>query len=68
MSWKIVPAVTELCRPHPAHWNNQRRTGHDFAWPHFGHRKPSGHRSWIKYARQASSVLKRASNSRWVRG
>ncbi len=36
--------------------------------PQFGHRKPSGHRSRARYARQDSSVAKAASNSVKFRG
>jgi hypothetical protein len=67
VSWKIVPAVTEVCRPQAAHWNSAP-TGHDFVPPHFGQRKPLGHRSFTKYARHASCVANRRSNSAKVRG
>ncbi len=55
MSWKIVPAVTEVWHLHPAHSHNPR-TGHAFSDPQRGQRKPVGHRSRAKYARHASSV------------
>ena len=42
--------------------------GHDLPPPQRGHRKPFGYRSRLKYARQASSVAKSASNSVRFRG
>src|SRR5438552_12275282 len=62
VSWKIVPAVTEVWYPHPAH-SLRLRTGHAFPDPQWAQRKPVGQRSRAKYARHASSVLKFASNS-----
>ena len=67
VSWKIVPAVTDVCRPHAAH-SSRLRTGHALGWPHCGQRNPCGHRCCIRYARHAASVAKRASNSASVRG
>src|SRR5215469_7082081 len=32
VSWKIVPAVTEVWQPQPAHSNSSSRTGHE--WDH----------------------------------
>ena len=63
MSWKIVPAVTEVWHPQPAHSRSTPRTGHDRPPPQRGQRKPSGHRSRARYARHASSVPNFASNS-----
>src|SRR5438128_4712218 len=67
VSWKIVPAVTEVWYPHPAH-SLRLRTGHAFPDPQWAQRKPVGQRSRAKYARHASSVLKFASNSVRLRG
>ena len=33
VSWKIVPAVTEVCRPQAAHSHRTRRTGQALSWP-----------------------------------
>jgi hypothetical protein len=68
VSWKIVPAVTEVWQPQLAHSSKTPRTGHDRPLPQRGQRKPSGHRSRAKYARQACSVPKFASNSVRFRG
>src|SRR5712692_9616964 len=67
VSWKIVPAVTEVWQPHPAHCHRSR-TGHAFPDPQRGQRKPVGHRSRVRYARHASSVPKSASSSARFRG
>src|SRR5437660_12865725 len=67
VSWKIVPAVTEVWYPHPAH-SLRLRTGHAFPDPQWAQRKPVGQRSRAKYARHASSVVKFASNSVRLRG
>src|ERR1039458_1227791 len=67
VSWKIVPAVTEVWYPHPAH-SLRPRTGHAFPDPQWAQRKPVGQRSRAKYARHASSVVKFASNSVRLRG
>jgi hypothetical protein len=45
VSWQIVPAVIEVCRPQVVHWSSSLRTGHAFVFPHRGQRKPSGQRS-----------------------
>src|ERR1035437_10119884 len=63
VSWKMVPAVTDVWPPHTAHSSRTPRTGQDLPPPQRGHRKPSGHRRRAKYARQDSSVAKAASNS-----
>src|SRR5215831_15796409 len=68
VSWKIVPAVTEVWQPQLAHSSSTSRTGHDRFPPQRGQRKPSGHRSQAKYARHASSVPKLASSSVRFRG
>ncbi len=67
VSWKIVPAVTEVWYPHPAH-SHRPRTGHAFPDPQWAQRKPAGQRSRARYARHASSVVKFASNSVRLRG
>src|ERR1700687_5132531 len=67
VSWKIVPAVTDVWHPHSAH-SHRPRTGHAFPDSQRGQRKPAGHRSRVKYARHASSVPKFASNSVRFRG
>src|SRR5712691_9270504 len=67
VSWKIVPAVTEVWQPHPEHCHRSR-TGHAFLDPQRGQRKPVGHRSRVRYARHASSVPKSASSSARFRG
>src|SRR5439155_11986942 len=67
--WKIVPAVTEVCRPHAAQCQSRPPpAGHAFPPPHLGQRKPSRHRSWARYNRQASAVANRRSNSPRSRG
>lgn len=58
VSWKIVPAVTEVWYPHPAH-SLRLRTGHAFPDPQWAQRKPIGQRSRAKYARHASSRHRR---------
>src|ERR1019366_5378116 len=63
VSWKMVPAVTDVWPPHTAHSSRTPRTGQDLPPPQRGHRKPSGYRRRAKYARQDSSVAKAASNS-----
>src|ERR1022692_4318324 len=63
VSWKMVPAVTDVWPPHTAHSSRTPRTGQDLPPPQRGHRKPSGHPRRAKYARQDSSVAKAASNS-----
>src|SRR5207245_10227169 len=68
LSWKIVPAVAEVCRRHAQHRNKVARTMAAFDPWQCGHRKPSGHRRLTKYARQPSSVENRSSNSWIVRG
>src|SRR5271157_2104477 len=68
VSWKIVPAVTEVWQPRPAHSSSTRRTGQDWPPPQRGQRKPSGHRTRTRYARHASSVPKFASSSVRFRG
>src|SRR6516225_866998 len=68
VSWKIVPAVTELWYPQPANCSRILRTGQLFRPPHRGYRKPSGQRSFTRYSRQDVSVEKRASNSPLFRG
>src|SRR5450759_1716623 len=67
VSWKIVPAVTEVWYPHLAH-SLRLRTGHAFPDPQWAQQKPVGQRSRAKYARHASSVVKFASNSVRLRG
>src|SRR5947199_8478062 len=57
VSWKIVPAVTEVWHPHAAH-SHKPRTGHAFSDSQRGQRKPVGHRSRARYARHESSVAK----------
>src|SRR5258707_8700933 len=68
VSWKIVPAVTEVWQPQAAHSSSTPRTVHDLPPPQRGHRNPSGHRSRTRYARQAASVEKEASSSVKFRG
>jgi hypothetical protein len=68
VSWKIVPAVTEVWQAQPAHSKSTSRTAYDRPPPQRGQRKPSAHRSRPKYARHASSVRKFASNSVRFRG
>ena len=45
VSWKIVPEVTDVCRPQRAHSNHTLRTGQARSCPHPGQRKPSGQRN-----------------------
>src|ERR1039458_9269058 len=66
ISWKTVPAVTEVWCRHRQHWNKVSRTTVAFVPPHLGHRKPSGHRICTRYFRHASSVENRTSNSATV--
>src|SRR5450759_5410237 len=68
VSWKIVPAVAEVWRRQPQHWNKVARTKTALAPLHCGQRTPSGHRRLTRYARHPSSVEKRSSNSWTVRG
>jgi len=56
-----LTATSRTLEQHP-------RTVHDLPPPQRGHRKPSGHRSRARYAWQASSVAKAASNSVKSRG
>lgn len=42
---KIVPAVTEVRPPHPAHLNRAPPSRQPSLWPHPGHTKPAGQRS-----------------------
>src|ERR1035441_8519922 len=67
VSWKIVPAVTEVWHPHSAH-SHRPRTGHALPDSQRGQRKPAGQRSRARYPRHASSVPKFASNSVRFRG
>src|ERR1700719_3319957 len=67
VSWKIVPAVTEVWHPQPAH-SHRPRTTQAFSDPQRGQRKPAGHRSCARYTLHASSVAKFASNSIRLRG
>ena len=60
--------LLQRCRPQDAHCRSTTRVTHAFECPHRGHRNPSGHRCWTRYARHASSVAKRRSNSASVRG
>src|ERR1019366_1795580 len=48
VSWKMVPAVTDVWPPHTAHSSRTPRTGQDLPPPQRGHRKPSGHRRRAK--------------------
>ena len=41
VSWKIVPAVTDVWWAQAAHCHHRRRTGHAFGAPQRGHRNPS---------------------------
>ena len=44
--WKIVPAVTDVCRPQPAHIHKPRRlVRHALSPPQTGQTNPSGQRS-----------------------
>src|SRR5712691_5582970 len=66
---KTVPAVIEVCRWQPEHSiRSPRPIGQARCPPQAGQRNPSGHRSFIKYARHAASETKRPSNSPTLRG
>ena len=56
-----VPAVTEVCRPQPAHSqvNALVESSQPLACPHDGQRNPSGQRACAKYAAHARSSGKR---------
>ena len=61
-----VPAVTEVCRRHPLHWNRGRKSTlitQCASSPHLGHSKPLGHRAAITACAQAASVPKLRMNS-----
>src|ERR1035441_3137690 len=47
----MVPAVTEVWYPQPAHTRKTPRPGHDLLPPHRGQQKPSGQRSLKRYSR-----------------
>ena len=53
-----VPAVTEVCRRHPLHWNSGRiltLITQWARWPQPGQAKPLGHRAAITASAQAVS-------------
>src|SRR5678815_1470695 len=68
LSWKTVPAVTDVWWPHIAHSHNPRGWLHAFSPAHLGQRNPSGQRRAYRYFRQSSSEENRASNSGRLRG
>src|SRR5215472_3219987 len=66
----MVPAVTEVWRPQPAHSNVQALVSSCQALPppQPGQTNPSGQRVAIRYCAQAASSLKRCWNSIKERG
>src|SRR5678815_1877715 len=68
LSWKTVPAVTDVWWPHIAHSHNPRGWLHAFSPAHLGQRNPSGQRRAYRYFRHSSSEENRASNSGRLRG
>src|SRR5665647_3818924 len=61
--WKIVPAVTDVWRPHPEHIHIPRRAvRHDLSPPQAGHTNPPGQRNRARYSRQSSSVENHATS------
>jgi hypothetical protein len=60
---KIVPAVTEVLRPQPAHFQCRVDVRQALSPPHTGHRKPSGQRKRARYSAQDASWGNHARNS-----
>ena len=52
--WKIVPAVTDVFTPHPAHIHRPRPVRHESDPEQRGHTNPFGHRSRPRYSTQAA--------------
>jgi len=61
--WKMVPAVTDVCRPHPVHIQRAFAVRQPSASPHAGQTTPSGQRSRSRYAKHAASSGNHDSNS-----
>jgi len=66
--WKIVPAVTDVCRPQAAHIHLPFAVCHARVEVQDGQTKPSGHRNRARYWRQARSSGNHAWSSWNVRG
>src|SRR5512133_1386000 len=66
----IVPAVTDVCLPQPAHSHVHGLvcSCHALLLPHSGQTKPSGQRTMKRYLTQAASSGKRCWNSIRERG
>src|SRR5512133_1480225 len=66
----IVPAVTDVCLPQPAHSHVHGLvfSCHALLLPHSGQTKPSGQRAMKRYLTQAASSGKRCWNSIRERG
>ena len=66
----MVPAVTEVCLPQPAHSQVHGLvcSCHALPLPQPGHRKPCGQRAANRYSTQAASFEKRCWNSIRERG
>src|ERR1700730_13067098 len=66
----IVPAVTDVCLPQPAHSHVHGLvcSCHAFLLPQSGQTKPSGQRAMKRYLTQAASSGKRCWNSIRERG
>jgi len=62
--WKIVPAVTDVCRPQSAHIHLALAVCQLRRDPQTGQTNPSGHRRPARYDRHASSSGNQA-NSSW---
>src|SRR5699024_4178690 len=66
--WKIVPAVTDVCRPHAAHMNRTLAVRQPRVHAHTGHTNPSGQRSRSRYVKHDAPSGNHASKSWNVRG
>lgn len=66
--WKIVPAVTDVYRPHDRHIHILRPVNHASPPPHAGQLNPRGHRNPDKNPRRARSSGNRDFNSLNVPG
>jgi hypothetical protein len=60
--WKIVPAVTDVCRPHSLHIQRDVAVHHARIEPQTGHTKPSGQRNRVRYSKHAPSSGNHLSN------
>ena len=68
LSWKMVPAVTDISYRQCSQSQRLRRIDQASAPAHRGQTHPSGQRNAARYSTQASSLQKRRSNSSNVLG